>query len=132
MKFQVGPWPRFLHPKRVERDNKVAYKEFIKLAKVRRRVHVRMGEFKNLTHYLSVPNGEDIRMVYNGTSRGLNSSLWAPHFALPTVGSTIWSVKRVMLTAGRDMGEILLKLMLSEEVRFFYGVDITNVSTEEE
>ena len=91
-----------------------------------------MGELKSFNHYFLVPKGEDIRMVYNGTSIGINSSLWAPHFALPTVGSTIWSVKRVMLTAGRDIGEMLLKLMLSEEVRFFYGVDITNVSTEEE
>ena len=31
----------------------------------------------------------------------------------------------------QDIGEMSLNFMLSEEVRFFFGVDITNVSTEE-
>ena len=80
------------------------------MAKVRRRVHVRMGEFKNLTHYLSVPNGEDIRMVYNGTSRGLNSSLWEPHFALLTVWSTLRAYERGTFMADQDMGEMFSTL----------------------
>ena len=85
----MGPWPRFPHPQLVEKDEKVVEKECIKLAKVRKRVYVRMGEVKILPHYFSVPKGEDIRMVYNRTLSGSNSSLWAPNFALPTVGSTL-------------------------------------------
>ena len=41
---------------------------------------------KSLTHNLSVPKGEDIRMVYNGTSSGLNNALWDPSVC-PTNGS---------------------------------------------
>ena len=99
---------------------------------VRRWSYVRTGEVKSLTHYFSVPKGEDIRMVYNRISSGLNSYIWATHFALPTVGSTIWAVKRGMIMSDRDIGEMFLNFMLSEEVRSFYGVDITNVRTEEE
>ena len=46
----MGPWNRFLHPNRVERDKKVAEKECIKLAKVRKRDYVRMEEVKILTN----------------------------------------------------------------------------------
>ena len=73
-----------------------------------------MGEVKILTHYFSVPKREDIRIFYNGTSIGLNSSLWAPHFVLPTVGSTPWSVKRVTLMADHYIGEMFFKFMLSK------------------
>ena len=69
-------------------------KECIKLAKDSRRGYLRTGEVKILAHYFSVPKGEDIRMVYNGNSSGLNSSLWAPNFDLHTVRSTLWAVER--------------------------------------
>ena len=60
------PWPRFLQPQRLDRDDKVSEKECIKLNKVRRRGYVSMGYVNSLTHYSSVPKVEDIRMVYNG------------------------------------------------------------------
>ena len=41
------------------------------MAKVRRRGYVNIVEVKILTHYFSVPNGEDIRMVYNRKSSSL-------------------------------------------------------------
>ena len=85
-----------------------------------------------MTHYFSVPYGEDIRMVYNRASSGINSYLWAPNFALTTVGSTLWEFTRGTFMADRDIGEIFLNFMLSEMVRLFCGVDITNVRTEKE
>ena len=71
-------------------------------------------------------------MVYNRTSSGIKSSLWEPHFVLPKVGSTIWSVERGTFMEDRDIGEMLLNFMLSKELRSFYGMDITNVRKEEE
>ena len=52
----------------------MAIKESGKLAKVRKRGYVSVVYVKIFTHYLSVPKGEDIRMVYNlvGIIRGLN------------------------------------------------------------
>ena len=41
--WQVGPWPRFLHPHRVERYEKVAEKGCVRLDKFRKRFYVGMG-----------------------------------------------------------------------------------------
>ena len=128
----MGPWPKFLQPHIVERDDKVAEKECIKLAKVRKRGYVRMEEVKSLTYLFLVLKGEDIRIIYNGTSRGLSSYLWAPQFALPTVGSTIWAVERGTFMADQYIGEMFLKFTLSEEIRLFYGVNTVNVRIEQE
>ena len=92
------------------RGEKVGAKYCIKLAKGRRRGYVRTGKVMSLTHYFSETNGKDIRMVYNGTLRILNSSLWEPHFALPTVGSTLWAVERGTFIAECDIGEIFSNL----------------------
>jgi hypothetical protein len=56
------------------------------LAKVRKRKYIAPGYVWSLTNFFSVPKGDqDICMVYNGTSSGLNDSLWVPSFPLPTV-----------------------------------------------
>ena len=70
-------------------------------------------------------------MMYNRKLSGLNSSLWAHNFALTIVGSTLRVVEMGTFMADRDIGEIFINYMLSEEVRSFCGVDITNVRTEE-
>ena len=86
-----------------------------------------MGEVKSLTHYFSVTKGEDISMVYNRTSSGINSSLWATHFYLPTVGSTLWAVERCTFMADRDIEDMFLNFKF-----LLFGVYVTNVRTEEE
>ena len=91
-----------------------------------------MREFKSLMHYFSVPKGDYIRMVYNGISSVLKSYLWGPHFSLPTVGSTLRAAERGTFMADRDIGEMFINFMLSEEARSFCGVDVTNVRTEYE
>ena len=66
-------------------------------------------------------------MFYNGTSSGLNASLWDPHFDFPAVGSTLREVGNGTFMAGRNIGEMFLNFMLSEYVRSFCGVNINNV-----
>ena len=47
--------------------------------------YVSDGPVVSFTDCFSVPKGkEDIRMVYNGTSCGLNSVLFVPNFWIPT------------------------------------------------
>ena len=106
-------------------------KEYTKLATVRRIVYVRMGDLKILTHYFLMPKVEYIRMVYNNTLSGINPSLWAPHFDLPTARSTLQAVERGTFMADRNIGETVINLMFSEKCRSFCGVDITNLWTEE-
>ena len=61
--------------------------------KVLQRGYVRLGEVKSLTQYFFVlKGGGGISMVYNGTSSGLNDALWATHFDIPAVISTLRSV----------------------------------------
>jgi hypothetical protein len=42
------------------------------------------GHVKSLIQYFDVPNADDIHIVYNGCTRGLNTIMWAPNFWLPT------------------------------------------------
>ena len=70
-------------------------------------------------------------MVYNSTSSVLNAALWAPHFALPTVRSTLRAVEKGTYMVDQDIGEMFLNLMLSEEVISYCGVDVNTDKTEE-
>ena len=61
-----------------------------KVEKVRKRLYIDPGTVLSLNHMFYVRKGlNDIRMVYNGTSCGLNLALWAPHFGLPIVQHTL-------------------------------------------
>lgn len=86
------------------------------------------GGVCSLTHFFLVEIGEsDIRMVYNGTSLGLNNALWAPHFSLPTVRQELRAVWEGIYLADRYIGEMFLNFMLAEAARTHCGVDITQV-----
>ena len=63
------------------------------------------GEIKNLTCYFSVPKGEDILMVYNGTSSGLNAALWDPHFLLLTIRFMLRELDRRTYMDDQGTGE---------------------------
>ena len=59
-----------------------------KVSKVRKRGYIVRGLIKSFTSFFEVAKGaDDIRMVYNATSSGLNEAVWAPWFSLPTVES---------------------------------------------
>jgi hypothetical protein len=42
---------------------------------------------KSVIDYFEVPKDDDICLVYNGSSCGLNDCLWAPNFWLPMPGA---------------------------------------------
>ena len=82
--FQIKEPPRFTVRQNRARTESEQAKMKEKVNKVRKRRYIESGPVKSLTHMFSVPKGmSDIRMVYNGTSCGLNDTLWAPHFSLP-------------------------------------------------
>ena len=65
-----------------------------KVVRVRQRGYIKPGEVTSGTHYFCVDKGEtDIRMVYNGTSCGLNAYLHAPHYGLLTVKHTMRALR---------------------------------------
>jgi hypothetical protein len=53
---------------------------WVKVVQVRQQGYIKPGEFVGSTHYFCMDKGTlDIRMVYNGTSCGFNTYLYASH-----------------------------------------------------
>jgi hypothetical protein len=74
-----GTPPRNFHSQKKEKDPEVRSSMGEKLKKVFARRYFLYGMILSLTSFFAVAKGAtDIRMVYNGTSSGINSHLWAP------------------------------------------------------
>jgi hypothetical protein len=128
-----GERPRWRRPQRQETDEKTRQKVIQKIAKVRKRKYISTGYVWSLTDFFSVVKGEDdIRMVYNGTSSGLNDVLWVPSFPLPTVESLLRAVHPNTWMADTDLGEMFLNFVLHESLRELAGVDVTHYREAEE
>ena len=53
------------------------------------KLYVEEGHVTNVVDYFSVPKGDDdIRVVFDGSSCGLNKALWAPNFYLPSASAS--------------------------------------------
>jgi hypothetical protein len=99
-----------------------------KVVQVRRRGYIKPGEVTSGTHYFCVDKGEtDIRMVYNGTSCGLNAYLHAPHYGLLTVKHTMRALREGYYQCDLDVGEQFLNYKLHERLRLLSGVDVREV-----
>ena len=81
---------------------------------------------KNLIDYFGVAKGEtDIRVVFNGTSCGLNDRVWAPNFWLPTARSMIRATSYNFKFVDIDLGEMFLNFPLHKTLIPYSGVDLT-------
>jgi hypothetical protein len=99
-----------------------------KVVQVRKRGYVSAGPVVSGTHYFSVPKGLDnIRMVYNGTSCGLNDVLRTPCFSLPTVKQTLRSLLPGYLQCDLDVAEQFPNYYLHEDLMQYSGVDVREV-----
>jgi hypothetical protein len=85
--FVQGPLPTNMRPARpVHPDKRTMLGP--KIDTVRKRNYIVPGPVSNLMDFFDVPKGEiDIRVVYNGTTSGLNERLFAPGFFLPNADS---------------------------------------------
>ena len=61
----------------------------------------------------------------------MNSRLWAPHFSLPAVATTLRAVDDGTFFADMDIAEIFYNFFLHEDLRRFCGVDITLLRSDE-
>ena len=92
----------------------------------------------SLISFFDVLKGEDdIRVVFNGTSCGLNDATWAPWFPLPTARTHLRGVKRGTWMADLDLGEMFYNFCLDRVIRAYTGVDLTkyfpeHIESEEE
>ena len=82
----VGEFSKFRRPQAPARDPEQHEKMRAKMVKSRKHNYIQPGLVDSLLHYFCVAKGlNDIRTVYDGTGCGLNDSVWAPNFELPTV-----------------------------------------------
>eukprot|EP00980_Cylindrotheca_fusiformis_P022018 scaffold8903_cov106-Cylindrotheca_fusiformis.AAC.3 len=77
------------------------------------------------------PEGEvlDVRLVFNGTSCGLNDALWSPSFWLPTPDTALRKLHFSSQMVDFDLGEFFLNFfLLPFDVRQFTGVNLAPLS----
>ena len=102
-----------------------------KISKVLERGYIRPGPVSNLTDFFPVPKGEnDVRIVYNGSSSGLNKAIWAPNFMLPTAETALRSLSYSSFMVDLDLGEMFLNFPMDRPIRPFAGVDLTILKNE--
>jgi hypothetical protein len=89
-----------------------------KLRKILNRGYVIVPEsrafVRSLMDFFEVEKDTDIRLVYNGTSCGLNDTLWAPNFYLPTPAAAAWVLGYGYYMVNIDLGELFLNFRLHE------------------
>jgi hypothetical protein len=99
-----------------------------KIGLVRKRGYIRPGPIQSFTDFFDVPKGDDVRMVYNGTSLGLNDALWAPLFYLPTADAAGRLLSFSSFCVDLDLGEMFLNFPMDPKIRPFTGVDLTQLA----
>lgn len=125
--FVQGTLPTQMRPARRPTPEKAAQLG-PKIDKVRLRNYIVGGRVSNLTDFFDVPKGdEDIRVVYNGTSSGLNEALWAPGFFLPNADSAARLLMFYSFTVDADLGEMFLNFPMDPAIQPFAGVDLSGV-----
>ena len=118
--FTTGPFQPFLKPQRAHQDPVKQELMREKVVQVRKRGYILPGEITGGTQFFCVDKGvDDIRMVYNGTSCGLNEVLWAPRFGLPTVRQTLRALLPGYFQCNLDVGEQFLNYY---DPRFIEGI----------
>jgi hypothetical protein len=103
-----------------------------KLSVIRNKRYVERGTIDSLMPFFDVPKGEDdVRMVYDGSASGLNESMWAPWFPLPTVDCLVRSLDPGFNMADNDIGEMFHNFVLHPELRKYCGLDMSLYFKEE-
>jgi hypothetical protein len=79
----------------------------------------------SLMDFFAVDKDSDIRLVYNGTSCGLNDDLWAPNVWLPTPATVARTLSYGYYMVDIDLGEMFLNFPLHRLLQRFSGVDFS-------
>ena len=83
-------------------------------------------QIKNFIDYFPVPKGPtDIRLVFNGTSCGVNGALFASNFWLPMSGTMTRLLSFGYRVVDMDIGEMFLNFPLHKTLQPYSGVDLS-------
>ena len=81
--------------------------------------------------YFPVPKGEDdIRPVFNGTSCGLNKTVFAPNFYLPSADSLCDTLHYEYTSVDIDLGEMFNNYPLHPSLKAVSGIDLSQFREE--
>ena len=127
--FMTGPvGAPFMRKQSKARDPQKHELMRAKVVQVQQRGYIKPGKVVSGTHYFCVDKGtSDIRMVYNGTSCGLNTQLHAPHYGLLSVKHTLRALREGYYQCDQDVGEQFLNYNLHQLLRERSGVDVREV-----
>ncbi len=127
-----GPLPQWRVPQRHTADAKLHNTIQEKLASVQNHRYIIPGRVTSLTSFFSVPKGDhDIRMVYDSTKSGLNASLWAPWFPLPTIEMHLRSIVPGLYIGDIDIGDMFLNFMLHKSIQPAGWCGLNSIYSEE-
>ena len=124
--FVSGPLPRSRHMKPLRITDEQSKMVFEKVEGMIHRSYLSRGFVKSSLHFFAVPKGPtDIRIVYDGTSCGLNEAIWAPNFYLPTSRAASVLLSFSSWLADADFGEMFHNFTMEERIRKHSGVDLS-------
>ena len=120
----------FTRPKKPKA--KIHQKILAKIVKSLRRNYLKPAttRVKNLIDYFAVPKADDIRLVLNGSSCGLNNAVWASNFWLPTASTMIRQLGFNYKFVDIDLGEMFLNFPLDPKLVNYSGMDVTHFKEE--
>ena len=99
-----------------------------KIAAMMKRDYLETGHVSNTVHFFAVPKGDsDIRVVFDGTSSGLNETLWAPNFFLPSAKSASMCLSFDTWMADMDFGDFFHNFFMDSRIRPFSGVNLGSI-----
>ena len=100
-----------------------------KIATMVSKSYLEPGMVKTSLHYFAVAKGEsDIRVVFDGTSCGLNEALWSPNFFLPTSRNASELLSFDTWMADVDFGEFFHNFFADVKIRKHAGVNVCPLS----
>jgi hypothetical protein len=121
----VAPPPRNVKPQRPEQDPDIWTMMEAKMVAVLAKGYITEGNVLSLTSYFAVPKGtNDICMVYDATASGLNDSLWAPNFWLPSAEGLVECMESTSWMGDLDMGEQFLNFPLHPDLQQYCRIDL--------
>ncbi|KAI2511897.1 hypothetical protein MHU86_2413 [Fragilaria crotonensis] len=91
--------------------------------------YLEVDHVQTFLHYFAVPKGDtDIRVVFDGTSCGLNEVLWSPNFFLPTSRNASELLSFDSWMADVDFGEFFHNFFSDERIRKHAGVNTSSLA----
>ena len=124
--WKTGPLPTTKERQLMPPDKATAALVEDKLDKVRSKGYITKGLVRCLTHFFSVPKGEDdIRLVYDMSKSRLNDVLWTPKFWMPMIKHVLFSATHKSWFCDVDVAEMFLNFLLDLLVRAHCGVDLS-------